>query len=397
MSIIENIKIALSSIFVHKMRSILTMLGIIIGISSVIFIVALGQGGTEQLKSLIVGPGNTVSLTYMPSEEEIQKNPTMLWTPFTEDDIRAVESIPEVAKVVTSSESFGTVRFRENHQEAYIAGVNQAYIEVNELYVASGRNLLASDFLGARRTAVINAKVQEELFEDVNPLGEIIYIDAQPFEIVGILEKPEGLLSSFDTMTVYIPWETLRAVTGENRISYITIQAENTEDLQIAGEKAAHLLNQIHGTEDAYQVLNMEQIAEGISQITGIMTMIIGSIAGISLLVGGIGVMNIMLVSVTERTREIGIRMALGATRGQILFQFLTESVTLTLIGGMIGIIFGSFAAMIVSAFIGFTLTISLPVILIGLGFSMVIGIIFGILPANKASNLDPIESLRYE
>lgn len=397
MSIIENIKIALSSIFVHKMRSILTMLGIIIGISSVIFIVALGQGGTEQLKSLIVGPGNTVSLTYMPSEEEIQKNPTMLWAPFTEDDIRAVESIPEVAKVVTSSESFGTVRFRENHQEAYIAGVNQAYIEVNELHVASGRNLLASDFLGARRTAVINAKVQEELFEDVNPLGEIIYIDAQPFEIVGILEKPEGLLSSFDTMTVYIPWETLRAVTGENRISYITIQAENTEDLQIAGEKAAHLLNQIHGTEDAYQVLNMEQIAEGISQITGIMTMIIGSIAGISLLVGGIGVMNIMLVSVTERTREIGIRMALGATRGQILFQFLTESVTLTLIGGMIGIIFGSFAAMIVSAFIGFTLTISLPVILIGLGFSMVIGIIFGILPANKASNLDPIESLRYE
>lgn len=397
MSIIENIKIALSSIFVHKMRSILTMLGIIIGISSVIFIVALGQGGTEQLKSLIVGPGNTVSLTYMPSEEEIQKNPTMLWTPFTEDDIRAVESIPEVAKVVTSSESFGTVRFRENHQEAYIAGVNQAYIEVNELHVASGRNLLASDFLGARRTAVINAKVQEELFEDVNPLGEIIYIDAQPFEIVGILEKPEGLLSSFDTMTVYIPWETLRAVTGENRISYITIQAENTEDLQIAGEKAAHLLNQIHRTEDAYQVLNMEQIAEGISQITGIMTMIIGSIAGISLLVGGIGVMNIMLVSVTERTREIGIRMALGATRGQILFQFLTESVTLTLIGGMIGIIFGSFAAMIVSAFIGFTLTISLPVILIGLGFSMVIGIIFGILPANKASNLDPIESLRYE
>lgn len=397
MSIIENIKIALSSIFVHKMRSILTMLGIIIGISSVIFIVALGQGGTEQLKSLIVGPGNTVSLTYMPSEEEIQKNPTMLWTPFTEDDIRAVESIPEVAKVVTSSESFGTVRFRENHQEAYIAGVNQAYIEVNELHVASGRNLLASDFLGARRTAVINAKVQEELFEDVNPLGEIIYIDAQPFEIVGILEKPEGLLSSFDTMTVYIPWETLRAVTGENRISYITIQAENTEDIQIAGEKAAHLLNQIHGTKDAYQVLNMEQIAEGISQITGIMTMIIGSIAGISLLVGGIGVMNIMLVSVTERTREIGIRMALGATRGQILFQFLTESVTLTLIGGMIGIIFGSFAAMIVSAFIGFTLTISLPVILIGLGFSMVIGIIFGILPANKASNLDPIESLRYE
>lgn len=397
MSILENIKIALSSIFVHKMRSFLTMLGIIIGISSVIFIVALGQGGAEQLKSLLVGPGNTISLTYLPSEEEIQKNPEVLWSPFTEDDIRAIESIPEVSQVVASTENFGTLRYRENQEDTYIAGVNQAYIEVNELKVASGRNLMSSDFLGARRTAVINAKVAEELFADENPLGEIIYIDSQPFEIVGVLEKPEGLFAAFDTLTVYIPRETLRVVTGDKGISTITIQAENTADLQTAGERAARLLNEIHGTDEAYQVLNMEQIAEGLGQITGIMTFIIGSIAGTSLLVGGIGVMNIMLVSVTERTQEIGIRMALGATRGQILLQFLIESITLTLIGGVIGIILGITGAMVVSTFIGFSLTISLPVILIGVGFSMVIGIVFGILPANKASNLDPIESLRYE
>lgn len=397
MSILENIKIALSSIMVHKMRSFLTMLGIIIGISSVIFIVALGQGGTEQLKSLLVGPGNTISLTYLPSEEEIQKNPDLLWSPFTEEDIRAIESIPEVLQVVASNEYFGTLRYREKQEDVYIAGINQAYIEVNELNVASGRNLLSSDFLGARRTAVINAASAEEFFGDKNPLGEIIYLDSQPFEVVGVLEKPEGLFAAFDTFTVYIPWETLRAITGDRSISTITIQAKNTEDLQTAGEKAARLLNQIHGTDEAYQVLNMEQIAEGLGQITGIMTMIIGSIAGISLLVGGIGVMNIMLVSVTERTREIGIRMALGATRGQILLQFLIESITLTLIGGIIGIILGMIGATIVSAFIGFSLTVSLPVILIGVGFSMLIGIVFGILPANKASNLDPIESLRYE
>lgn len=175
------------------------------------------------------------------------------------------------------------------------------------------------------------------------------------------------------------------------------LQAENADDLQVAGEKAADLLNRMHDTDEAYQVMNMEEIAAGIGQITTIMTIIIGSIAGVSLLVGGIGVMNIMLVSVTERTREIGIRMSVGATRGQILFQFLVESVTLTLIGGLIGMLLGGGAASLVSYFAGWPPLISLPVIIGGVLFSMIIGVVFGILPANKASRLDPIESLRYE
>ena len=397
MSIVENIKIAFSSIFVHKMRSILTMIGIIIGVSSVIFIVALGQGGTEKLKSLIVGSGNTVSLSYSPSEEEMKENPDALWSPFTEDDIRAVETIPEVSKIVTSSDEFGNVRYRENTIESSISGINQTYIEVNELNVSSGRNLLPSDFLGGGRAAVISSGLSKELFEKEEPLGKIIYVQSQPFEVVGVLEKPTGLLASFSSNEVYVPWKTWRTITGNNKISSITIQAENTEKLQEAGTKAAQLLNQIHGTEEAYQVTNMEEIAEGIGQITSIMTLIIGCIAGVSLLVGGIGVMNIMLVSITERTREIGTRMALGATRGQILFQFLVEAMTLTLIGGTIGILFGAGVAYLVSSIIGFPIIVSLPIVLIGLLFSMFIGIIFGILPANKASNLDPIDALRYE
>lgn len=253
-----------------------------------------------------------------------------------------------------------------------------------------------TDFLGGRRVAVVSSNFQEELFDGESPIGQVIFIRSQPVEVIGVLAETTGLFS-FGANEVYLPWNTWRTIFASNELSQVTLQAENTEDLQVVGEKAAELLNRMHNTDEAYQVLNMEEIAAGIGQITNIMTIIISSIAGISLLVGGIGVMNIMLVSVTERTREIGVRMALGATRGQILFQFLIESVTLTLIGGGIGILFGWGAATIVSSFAGWPALISWPVIAGGVLFSMIIGVVFGILPANKASRLDPIEALRYE
>ena len=397
MSIAENMKMALSSLFAHKMRSILTMIGIIIGVGSVITVVAIGQGGEAMLKSQIVGASNTIDLFYMPSEEEMQANPNIMNEPaFTQDDIRALEGIPEVTKVVATSMDFGNIRHREDLLEATITGINAAYMDVNGLKITSGRNLLDTDFLGGRRVAVVSSNFQEELFDGESPVGQVIFIRSQPVEVIGVLAETTGLFS-FGANEVYLPWNTWRTIFASNELSQVTLQAENTEDLQVAGEKAAELLNRMHNTEEAYQVLNMEEIAAGIGQITKIMTIIISSIAGISLLVGGIGVMNIMLVSVTERTREIGVRMALGATRGQILFQFLIESVTLTLIGGGIGILFGWGAATIVSSFAGWPALISWPVIAGGVLFSMIIGVVFGILPANKASRLDPIEALRYE
>lgn len=397
MSILENIKMALSSLFAHKMRSILTMLGIIIGVGSVIAVVAIGQGGEAMLKSQIVGSDNTLELYYMPSDEELEADPNALFMdPFTQKDITAIESIPDVENVVATSLEYANVRFREEAVESSITGINQAYLDVNGLKVERGRNLLSSDFLAGSRTAIVSATFQDELFDGEDPLGEVIYIRSQPVEIVGVLEEATGIFS-LGVNEIYLPWNTWRTVFASNEISQVILQTENAEDLYDVGKEAADMLNRMHNKEEAYQVVNMEEIAEGIGQITRIMTIIIGSVAGVSLLVGGIGVMNIMLVSVTERTREIGIRMSLGATRGQILFQFLVESVTLTLIGGTIGILLGGGAAALVSYFAGWPSLISWPVIFGGLLFSMVIGIVFGILPANKASRLDPIESLRYE
>ncbi|WP_347551001.1 ABC transporter permease [Pseudalkalibacillus hwajinpoensis] len=395
MSIWENIKMALMSVKAHKMRSILTMLGIIIGVAAVIVVVAIGQGGEAMLKSQIAGDGNTIEVFYQPSEEEMQQGK---WedNPFTQEDIRQLETIEEVKNIVASSSDFSTVRLREDETDTSITGINQAYMDVNNLDIEEGRTFTSADFLGGRRVAVVSEAMQEELFEGKSAIGEIIRIGVQPVEVIGVLKKPTGLFA-FGSVETYVPWTAMRNMFGTSNYSQVTLQVENADEISTAGTKATNLLNRLHETEDSYQVINMEEIAQGIGQITTIMTTIIGSIAGISLLVGGIGVMNIMLVSVTERTREIGIRKSLGATRQQILLQFLVESIILTLIGGIIGILLGSGTAYLVSFFANWPSLISWQVVVGAVVFSMIIGIVFGLLPANKASRLDPIESLRYE
>ena len=403
MSVLENVKMAFSSLFAHKMRSILTMLGIIIGVGSVIAVVAIGQGGEAVLKSMFSGESNTIELYYMPSDEEIEANPSVLYEDaFTQADIDVIESIPEVEKVVATSTESTNVRHQQEATESMITGINQAYLDVQGLEVDVGRNLLASDFLGGSRVAVVSESIKDELLEDGEDLeanellGMVIYMNNQPIEIVGVQEAEDSFFDLGMNM-VYVPIKTWQSVFANTSITEVSIKAAGPDELEIAGEKAADMLNQIHEKDDAYQILNMEEIADGIGKVTRIMTIIISSIAGVSLLVGGIGVMNIMLVSVTERTREIGVRMSLGATRGQILFQFLIEAMTLTLVGGLIGMALGSSTALIVSHFAGWQPLVPLPVIIGGILFSMLIGIIFGLLPANKASRLDPIESLRYE
>lgn len=397
MSLLENVRMALSSVLAHKMRSILTMLGIIIGVGSVIVVVAVGQGGEQMLKQSISGPGNTVELYYMPSDEELASNPNAVTeSTFTENDISGLKDIEGIKQVVASTSESMKARYHEEETDVTINGINDGYMNVNSLEIESGRTFTDNDFLAGKRAGIISQKMAEELFDKSSPLGEVVWVNGQPVEIIGVLKKETGLLS-FGLSEMYVPFNMMKSSFGTSDFSNVSLQVESADDIKSIGKEAAQLVNDHHGTEDSYQVMNMEEIAAGIGKITTIMTTIIGSIAGISLVVGGIGVMNIMLVSVTERTREIGIRKSLGASRGQILTQFLIESVVLTLIGGLIGIGIGYGGAALVSAIAGWPSLVSWQVVCGGVLFSMLIGVVFGMLPANKAAKLDPIEALRYE
>ncbi|WP_423231315.1 ABC transporter permease [Bacillus thuringiensis] len=382
MSLLDSIKIALSSILAHKLRSGLTMLGIIIGVGSIITVVAIGQGGEASLKSQFVGTGsNMISVNYstdindsfdMKSEEKPK---------LTEEDIFEIRKIPEILHVIKMNSSMETLDINDKKDLVNVKGLEEEYFVANKVKLLKGRSLNDVDIEQGNNVIMISSGVEKKIFKSENPIGKIMELKGQPMQIIGVYKAEEGFMEIGDSEAL-IPLSLWPTLYGTEEINSISVQAKNVDNLDDAGKKTANVLNSRKPIEftGKYEVMNLKEIQESISQMTNIMTMIIGGIASISLIVGGIGVMNIMLVSVTERTREIGIRKALGATRGKILLQFLIEAVMLTLLGGLVGIGLGYSGAYIVSSIAKWPPLVSWNVVVGGVLFSMVLGIIFGLI-----------------
>jgi len=405
MSLMESIAVAFESLAANKMRTLLTMLGVIIGVSAVITMLALAKGASERMMGNIQQMGTNVLII-----RSGQQRTGAVMGGFGSSQtltLKDAEAIPKncesVERTAPEVSNNAQVKYKDKNTNTSILGTTPDYLSVRNYKVADGRFFSDVEVKSSSKVAVIGPTAATNLFGDVNPIGKTVSIRGIPFQIIGITAV-KGTAGSFGDPDdqLFIPVSTaMRRVFGLQYVRTISAQAKSMELMDQAVIEIGQSLRKTHrlaaDADDDFDIRNQADIMAMADQASGIFTMLLGGIASVSLLVGGIGIMNIMLVSVTERTREIGIRMALGARRRDIQFQFLVESLVLSLLGGTIGTLMGIAAAAVVSKVSGWNATVSLPSIALAFGFSAFVGIFFGMFPARKASSLDPIEALRWE
>ncbi|HEY6873077.1 MAG TPA: ABC transporter permease [Geobacteraceae bacterium] len=407
-TLLQSLLIAIRALRVNKMRALLTMLGIIIGIAAVIAMVAIGSGASKMISDQIASIGSNLLLVIPGSTTSGGLRTGAGGTPtLTYDDAKAIKAeCPSVAEVAPTVRGSAQVVFGNQNWSTIVMGVTPDMLTVRDWPLVAGRNISPSDVDGATKNCLIGQTVAENLFGSADPVGKIIRIKKIPFTVVGMLEhKGQSPQGQDQDDVIYIPLTTAqRKVFGSqfpNSVGAMMIQARNADVLKKAEEEVTALLDQRHrigpSRERDFTVRNLSEILSVAESSSKVMSLLLGAVASISLVVGGIGIMNIMLVSVTERTREIGIRMAIGAKQRDILLQFLTEAVLLTTCGGIVGMGVGVAGAMAVAKLMQWPTLISTQAIVIAFLFSAGVGVFFGFYPARKAAGLNPIDALRYE
>ena len=417
---LENIRLSFRGIWSHKMRSFLTMLGIIIGIAAIIAIVSTIQGTNDQIEKNLIGSGsNNVKVTLQKDGYDIDLSYDSVPAGITEVSDSTLDQIKDIDHV----ESASLYKSRQNYNDVYylntilsggtVLGIDSGYFDTCGSTIMKGRGFSQNDYDKSKKVALIDEKAQKALFQGESAIGKTIEIKGEPFSVVGIVTEKDSyelVINSIEDYytysndssagNIFVPESVWPVIYRYDEPQNLILKTDSADNMAAAGKAAQDILNSSMASSDGsteYKAQDLLEQAKQIQQLSQSTNMMLIWIAGISLLVGGIGVMNIMLVSVTERTSEIGLKKAIGAGKGAILGQFLTEAVVLTSIGGLVGVIVGVILSKVISALNGTPTSINPAAAVLAVLFSMAIGIIFGILPSHKAANLNPIDALRHE